>query len=71
MEEKDAHLWWDVVQDIVHKDIGKVCIKYEKNERLHRHMIFHMEKAMPLFECEPSVLFLKPKMKKTKRIQMG
>jgi hypothetical protein len=40
MEEKDAYLWWDVVQNIVQKDIGKVCRKYEKNERLHRHVIF-------------------------------
>ncbi len=23
MEEKDANLWWDVVQDIVQKDIGR------------------------------------------------
>jgi len=24
MDEKDVHLWWDVVQDVVQKDIGKV-----------------------------------------------
>jgi hypothetical protein len=40
MEEKNVDLWWDVVQDIVHKDIGKVYKRYEKNERLYRHMIF-------------------------------
>ncbi len=34
MEEKDTDLWWDAVQDIVQKDIRKVCTKYEKNERL-------------------------------------
>jgi hypothetical protein len=39
MEEKYVDLWWDVVQDIVQKDIGKVCRKYERNERLYRHMI--------------------------------
>jgi hypothetical protein len=39
MEEKDENLWWDVVQDIVQKDIGKVYKKYVRNERLYRHMI--------------------------------
>jgi hypothetical protein len=39
MEEKDAYLGWDVIQDIVQKDIMKVCKKYEKNERLYRHRI--------------------------------
>jgi hypothetical protein len=47
MEEKDAYLWWDVVQDIVHKDLRKVCKKYERNERFYIHMIFKMEKVMP------------------------
>jgi hypothetical protein len=36
--------WWDVIQDIVQKDIRKVCQKYERNERLYIHMIFQMEK---------------------------
>ncbi len=44
MEEKDADLWWDVVLNIVQKDIKKVCRKYERNERLYEHKIFHMEK---------------------------
>ncbi len=39
MEEKDADMWWDVVQDIIQKDIGKVCTRYERNERLYMHMI--------------------------------
>jgi len=39
MEEKDENVWWDAVQDIVQKDIRKVCRKYEKNERLYKHMI--------------------------------
>jgi hypothetical protein len=39
MEEKDVDLWWDAVQDIVQKDIGKVCRKYERNERLYMHRI--------------------------------
>jgi hypothetical protein len=56
MEEKDVDLWWDVIQDIVQKYIGKTCRKYERNERLYRHMIFHMEKVMPSFEYEPLVL---------------
>jgi hypothetical protein len=47
MEEKDAYLWWDVVQDIVQKDLEKVCKKYEMNERLYIHMISKMEKVMP------------------------
>ncbi len=56
MEEKYADLWWDVVQDIVQKDIGKVSRKYERKERLYKHMIFQMEKVMPSFEYEPLVL---------------
>jgi len=43
MEEKDANLWWDAIQDIVQKDIGKVCRKYERYERLYRHKNFQME----------------------------
>jgi hypothetical protein len=40
MEEKYVDLWWDVVQDIVQKDIRKVCKRYERNERLYMHRIF-------------------------------
>jgi hypothetical protein len=40
MEEKDVDLWWDVVQDIIQKDLKKVYRKYEKNERLYKHMVF-------------------------------
>jgi hypothetical protein len=61
MEEKDVDLWWDVVQDIVQKDIGKVCKKYERNERLYKHKISQMEKVMPSFEYEPLVLSLESK----------
>jgi hypothetical protein len=61
MEEKDANLWWDVVHDIIQKDIGKVCRKYEKNEKLYRHMISQMEKIMPLFEYEPLMMSPNPK----------
>jgi hypothetical protein len=57
IEEKDADLWWDVVQDIIQKYIGKVCRKYERNERLYRHKISQMEKIMPSFEYESLVLF--------------
>jgi hypothetical protein len=39
MEEKDVDLWWDVVHDIVQKDIGKVCKRYERNQSLYRHRI--------------------------------
>jgi hypothetical protein len=49
MEEKDAHIWWDVVQDIVQKDIGKVCRMYERNEKLYRHKMFQMEKVISSF----------------------
>jgi hypothetical protein len=55
MEEKDEDLWWDVIHDIIQKTIGKVCKRYEKNEKLHRHMISQMEKVMPTFEYEPLV----------------
>jgi hypothetical protein len=61
MEEKDVDLWWDAVKDIVWKDIGKVCRKYAKNERLYRHEISRMEKVMPSFEYEP--LVMSPKLK--------
>ncbi len=61
MEEKDVDLWWDAVQDIVQKDIGKVYKKCEKNERLYIHKNFQMEKVMPSFEYEPFVLSPKPK----------
>jgi hypothetical protein len=30
MEEKHVDLWWDVMQDIVWKDIGKVSRRYRK-----------------------------------------
>jgi hypothetical protein len=60
MEVKDVDLWWDVIQHIVHKDIRKVCRKYEKNERLYRHKIYHMEKVMTLFEYQPLVISLEP-----------
>ncbi len=39
MEEKNANLWWDVIQNIVQKDIKKVYRKYERNERLYKHRI--------------------------------
>jgi hypothetical protein len=39
MQEKNANLWWDAIHDIVHKNTGKVCKRYEKNERLYNHMI--------------------------------
>ncbi len=60
MEEKDVDLWWDAIQDIVQKDIRKVCKKYERNGRLYRHMISQMEKIMPSFEYEPLVLSPEP-----------
>jgi hypothetical protein len=44
MEERDADLRWDVVQDIVQKDIGNVCKKYERNERLYRHIFLIWKK---------------------------
>ncbi len=60
MEEKDFDLQWVVVQDLVQKDIGKVCEKYERNETLYIHMISYMEKAMPSFQYESSILSPKP-----------
>ncbi len=61
MEEKDADMWWDAMQDFVQKDIGKVCQRYERNERLYMHKIFQMEKVMVAFEYEPLVLSLELK----------
>ncbi len=48
------------MQDIIHKDIGNVCRRYEKNERLYMHKISYMEKVMPSFEYEPFVLSQEP-----------
>jgi hypothetical protein len=31
MEEKDVDMWWDAMQNIVEKDIRKVCRMYERN----------------------------------------
>ncbi len=61
MKEKTADLWWDAIQDIVQKDIRKVYNKYERNERMYKHMIFQMEKLMPSFKYKPLILSPKPK----------
>ncbi len=47
MEKKDADLWWDAVQNINHKDIGKVVRMYERNENLYKHKISQMENVIP------------------------
>jgi hypothetical protein len=60
MEEKYVDLWWDAVHDIIQKDIGKVCKRYERIKRLYMHMISQMEKVMPTFEYELLVLSPKP-----------
>jgi hypothetical protein len=60
MEEKCVDLWWDVVQDIVQKDIKKVYRRYERNERLYMHRIFLMEKVIPSFEYKVLVFSSKP-----------
>jgi len=39
VEEKDVDLRWDGVQDIIQKDIRKVCRLYERNEKLYMHKI--------------------------------
>jgi len=39
MEIKYVDLWWDVVHDIIQKDIRKIYRRYERNERLYMHMI--------------------------------
>jgi hypothetical protein len=61
MEEKDVDLWWVTMQDIVQKDIRKVCKMYDRNEKLYRQKISHMEKVIPVFKYEPLVLILEPK----------
>ncbi len=61
MEKKDVDLWWDAVQDIVQKDIGKVYTMYERNEKLYMHKISRMEKFIPIFQYEPLVLTPKSK----------
>ncbi len=61
MGEKYVYLWWDAILDIVQKDIGKVCKRYERNERLYKPKIFQVEKVMPTFEYEPLVFSLDSK----------
>jgi hypothetical protein len=61
MEENNADLWSDAMQDIIQKYIGKVYKRYERNKRLYMHKIFQMEKPMPSFEYEPLVLSLELK----------
>jgi hypothetical protein len=56
MEEKDVNLWWDVIQDIVQKDIGKVYKKYERNEGCMDKGFFKWKKlchhlSMSLYLC--------------------
>jgi hypothetical protein len=46
MEEINGDMWWDAVQDVIGKDIGKVCRRYERNERLYMHKIFQMLKVI-------------------------
>ncbi len=58
MEEKDADLWGGAMQDIVQKDIGKVCRRYERNERLYMHRVSQIEKVIPSFKYEPLILSL-------------
>jgi hypothetical protein len=60
MEEKNENLWWDAIQDIILKYIGKLYRKYEKNERLYKHRNFLMEKLMPSFEYEHLVMSIEP-----------
>jgi hypothetical protein len=33
MKKKDVDIWWNVVHDVVEKDIGKVYKMYEGNEK--------------------------------------
>jgi hypothetical protein len=56
MKKKDVDLWWDVVHDIVQKDIRKLCKMYERNENLYKHKISQMEKIIPSFQYELLVL---------------
>ncbi len=34
---------------------------YDRNEKLYKHKISHMEKVIPVFKYEPLVLILEPK----------
>jgi len=58
MDKKDVDLWWDVVQDIVQKDIGNICRRYERNKRFYMHRTFRMENVISSFEYEPLVFSL-------------
>jgi hypothetical protein len=61
MEDKDVDMWWDAMQDIVQKDIGKVYKMYERNEKLYMHKISQIEKVIPSFQYELLVLTPEPK----------
>jgi hypothetical protein len=71
MEEKDLDLWWDVIQDIIQKDLEKVYRNYERNERLYKQMISQVENVMPPFEYEPLVLFIEPETSNEEKKQRG
>ncbi len=60
MEEKDANIWWDIVQNIVQKDIRKIYKIYERNEKLYKHKISQMEKVIPSFQYELLILTPEP-----------
>jgi hypothetical protein len=55
MEKIDAKIWWDVVYDIIQKDIGKICRRYEKNESCTSIRYFKWRSCMPSFEYEPFI----------------
>jgi hypothetical protein len=61
MEDKDVDMWWDAMQDIVQKDIGKVYKMYERNEKLYMHKISQIEKVISSFQYELLVLTPEPK----------
>jgi hypothetical protein len=48
------------MQDIILKDIRKLCKMYERNEKLYNHKISQMEKVIPSFQYEPLVLTPEP-----------
>jgi hypothetical protein len=49
IEENDADLWWDAMQNTVQKDVTKIYRMYEKNEKLYRHKISQMKNVLPSF----------------------
>jgi hypothetical protein len=58
MEEIDVDLWWDVIQDIIQKDIRKVYKRMGGMKGCTNTKFLKWKEFMPSFEYEPLVISL-------------